>query len=160
MGAAPRRRPAAEEGVSPELRVISSARRQRRWQIGALACIGLLVVLFGISAAQTFLVQQQRNIDDLNLRISEAEDRAEDLRLEMARLRSPQRIIDEATNRLGMVPAPVPVYLLPRATDDERAAEQPPPSPTTTVATSSSASEVGPSDSSSPVNEDPTGVVR
>ncbi len=118
----------------PALRVVEPARRRRRnWQVGTVAGALLFVALFAIAGVQTLIVQQGRHIDDLNGRISSAEDDAERLKIELAELQSPQRIVDEAKNRLGMIEAPSPVYLRPTPIDDAKAAEVPPTTPSTTT---------------------------
>jgi cell division protein FtsB len=119
---------------TPDLRVVAPATRRRRgWQVGTIAGGLLFVALFAIAGAHTLIVQQQRHIDDVNGRIAEAEDRAEALEIELAELQSPERIVKEARDRLGMVQAPTPVYLQPKADDDARAAEVPPTTPPSTA---------------------------
>jgi hypothetical protein len=119
----------------PDLRVVAPARRRRPgWQVGTLAGALLFVALFAIAGAHTLIVQQQRHIDDVNGRITEAEERAEVLRTDLAELESPERIVREAKETLGMIEAPAQVYLQPRPDDDVRAAEVPPTTPPTTAA--------------------------
>jgi len=119
----------------PELRVVApAARRRRTWQVGTVAGGLLFLAMFAIVGAQTLIVQQQRHIDDVNGRIAAAEQDAEELKIDLAELQSPERIIGEAKDKLGMLPAPSPVYLQPRADDDARAAEVPEVTPPTTVA--------------------------
>lgn len=119
----------------PELRVVApAARRRRSWQVGTVAGGLLFLAMFLIVGAQTLIVQQQRHIDDVNTRIAAAEEEAEGLKVDLAELQSPERIVGEAEDRLGMVQAPSPVYLQPRADDDARAAEVPAVTPPTTLA--------------------------
>ena len=115
------------------LRVVGLHRRRRGWQVGTVAGVLLFAALFVIAGAQALIVQQQQQIDVVNDRVDAAEGDAEQLKLELAELQSPQRITDVAATQLGMVPAPPPVYLLPRPDDDDRAAEIPPATPTTTT---------------------------
>jgi hypothetical protein len=118
----------------PGLRVVE-ARRERRRRIGVIALIGLAVAMFAVVGSQTLIVSQQAHIDHVNTAIADAESRARELHLELAQLQSPQHITSEAATRLGMIPAPTPVYLQPRLTDDARAGEMPPaPTPTTVPA--------------------------
>jgi hypothetical protein len=122
------------EAERPVLEVVApAARRRRSWQVGTVAGGLLFLAMFVIVGAQTLIVQQQRHIDDVNNRITAAEDQAEQLKMDLAELQSPERIVNEARDRLGMVQAPSPVYLLPGADDDARAAEVPAATPTTTV---------------------------
>jgi hypothetical protein len=119
----------------PELRVVApAARRRRTWQVGTVAGGLLFLAMFLIVGAQALIVQQQRHLDAVDSRIASAEQEAETLKIDLAELQSPERIISEAKDRLGMVQAPSPVYLQPRSDDDARAAEVPPSTPPTTVA--------------------------
>ena len=102
--------------------------RNRLRIIVAIIAIG---AMFLIVAAQTVVVSQQRHIDQVNRAIDAETTRAEQLRLRLAELQSPQRITAEASLRLGMIPAPTPIYLQPRADDDARAAELPATTPIT-----------------------------
>lgn len=120
------------EGLRSRLRLVDRTAPERR-RIGLIAgVVGVVVVLFAIAAAQTLIISEQAHIDRVNNRIAEAETRAEQLRVELAQLQSPQNITTVATTKLGMIPAPTPVYLQPKSTDDARAGEAPPaPTPTT-----------------------------
>lgn len=123
----------------PSLRVVAEARRERRRRIGVLALIGLAVAMFAVVGSQTLIVSQQAHIDHVNNQIADAETKARELHLELAQLQSPQHITSEATSKLGMIPAPTPVYLQPKDTDDARAGEMPPaPTPTTVPSASPS----------------------
>jgi len=130
----PSTRPAPRpvETKRPDLQLVAQSRRERRRLIGFIVAAGILVALFLIVCAQTLIISQQGHIDSVNRSIASAQSHAEQLRLELAQLQSPQRITSEATSRLGMIPAPTPMYLQPRSTDEQRAAEIPPaPVPTT-----------------------------
>jgi hypothetical protein len=119
----------------PELRVVAPAsRRRRNWQVGTVAGGLLFLAMFVIVGAQALIVQQQRHIDDVNGRIAVAETQAEQLKIDLAELQSPKRILSEARDKLGMVQAPTPVYLQPQPGDDAGAAEVPAATPPTTVA--------------------------
>jgi cell division protein FtsL len=134
--ALPDRGPRRGEDDRPDLRVVEpAARRRRTWQVGTVAGGLLFLAMFAIVGAQTLIVQQQQHIDSVNDRISAAEEEAERLDIDLAELQSPERIVSVATEGLGMIKAPPPVYLLPQADDDSRAAEVPPVTPPTTVAT-------------------------
>lgn len=124
------------ESFRSRLRIVDRAAPERR-HIGWFAGIAVVVMLFVIAGAHTLIISEQAHIDRVNNRIAEAETRAELLRVELAKLQSPQNVTSAATTRLGMIPAPTPVYLQPKATDDARAAEMPPPPTPTTIARSS-----------------------
>jgi len=133
------------EGLRARLRIVDRSAPERR-RIGWFAGIAFVVTaLFAIAGAQTLIISEQAHIDRVNNRIADAETRAEHLRVELAKLQSPQNITTAATTRLGMIPAPTPVYLQPKATDDARAAEMPPAPTPTTIARSSAAPKTTPS---------------
>jgi hypothetical protein len=73
-------------------------------------------------------VGQQRQLDSINRRIGDERDLSQVLAAQLAELKSPVRVTRDAAALLGMIPAPTPVYLEPRADDDVRAAEEPPAS--------------------------------
>lgn len=103
----------------PDLRVVDpdelspAARRRRARILVTLASVVLVGSLFGVTAFHTVLVADQGDLDALNRRVAEQEARYERLRLQVAELESPDRIVREATERLGMVPAADVVYLTP-----------------------------------------------
>lgn len=113
----PARRPTRP---APEhLRVVDPQRRTRR---AARARLRLLVVgvclvvvgsLFGVVAFHALLVSGQTSLDRLNRAVAEEEARYQQLRLEVAGLESPGRIMAAAQERLGMVPPPEVTYLSP-----------------------------------------------
>jgi hypothetical protein len=131
-GAAPAPAPAREER-QPDLRVVP--RRQRRgWQVGTVAGALLFAALFAVAGFQALIATHQKHLDEVNDRIVAEEGRAAALEDELAQLRSPQRIIGEATQHLGMQTASPPIYLHPQPEDDTRAGEVPDPTPPTTAA--------------------------
>ena len=99
------------------------------WPGVVLGGVALMAVLFAVAVGGTLVIGEQAHIDRTNARIAAAEARAQELRAELAELKSPQYVTARAATVLGMIPAPTPVYLQPRPTDDERAAEVPPVSP-------------------------------
>lgn len=142
--AAVRRAPqeTARETLRSRLSIVDRTAPERR-RIGFISLVlGVVAVLFGIAGAQTLIISEQAHIDRVNGRIVAAEARAEQLRVELAQLQSPQNVTSVATTRLGMIPAPTPVYLQPRPTDDARAGEMPPaPTPTTVPRSSTTAAK-------------------
>ncbi|HEX9992897.1 MAG TPA: septum formation initiator family protein [Acidimicrobiales bacterium] len=103
----------------PDLRVVDpdelspAARRRRARILCTLVAVVVVGSLFGVTAMHTVLVADQGELDVLDRRVAEQEARYERLRLEVAELESPDRIVREATERLGMVPAADVVYLTP-----------------------------------------------
>jgi cell division protein FtsL len=105
--AVPKRAPAprAPRPVRPELTVVPDGRS--RLGVGlvvGLAVIALFASLLGLAVFHTMLVESQAELDSLDAEIRAAEERTEDLRVEITEAEAPERILD-AAERLGMVPA-------------------------------------------------------
>ena len=66
-----------------------------------------------MAVCHALLIQNQAAVDELDRRVAAEQARYEELRLEVAELSSPQRIMTEAQNDLGMVPAGETVWLTP-----------------------------------------------
>lgn len=112
---APAVRPAAAPAAAerrPELRVVEPRRRLRTGPTFALGAILAFAIAFAVVACQVTLVQGQERLDQLDARIATSTDRYQELRLSVAELESPARIIDAAST-LGMVPPPAITYLTP-----------------------------------------------
>jgi cell division protein FtsB len=88
--------------------------RQRRLR-AAIVAGGVLagLLLFALAAFHAVLVGNQVRIDDLEARVADAQARYAASRLEVAELEAPDRIVAEATQRLGMVTPPDVTYLAP-----------------------------------------------
>ena len=107
----PRRTPIRRR---PELQVVP--KRRRKLRTGPTIFLGGLItfaIALALVVAQAMLVQGQQQLDELDGRISEATRRQQELRLQVAQLESPDRIVAVATNDLGMVPPPGVTYLTP-----------------------------------------------
>ena len=72
-----------------------------------------LLALFAAAVFQTVLVQGQQRLDRLDRRVSQAQDRFDRLRADVAELESPERIVTVAHHRLGMVQPDTITYLAP-----------------------------------------------
>jgi cell division protein FtsL len=106
-------RPQADE--RPALRVVPATRR--RWGIMAtLACIAVFAVMLGLTTFQARIAADQLQLDRLDAQVTDAQSRYEQLRLEVAKLESPTRIV-AAARGLGMVQPAAPMYLSPDAVD-------------------------------------------
>jgi cell division protein FtsL len=112
--AVPRRR---REDDSPRrhLRLVLPPRRSLRLspRVGVLLTVIGFVALFGVAVCHALIIQNQASVDQLDRRVAEEQARYEKLRLEVAELSSPQRIMTEAQNDLGMVPAGETMWLTP-----------------------------------------------
>lgn len=105
--------PAAVEPRRPELRVVEPRRRLRTGPTFALGAVLAFGIAFAVVACQVALLQGQERLDRLDAEIAESTDRYQQLRLDVAQLESPARIIEAATTTLGMVPPPAITYLTP-----------------------------------------------
>jgi cell division protein FtsL len=132
----PERRP--QPAQRAPLRIVAppdpeaGARRRRRVVAGALAglaCAGL----FAIVGVRVLLAQGQGPVDKLESEVTSAQAENQRLRLDVARLESPARIVNEAQTHLGMVPPAAVVYLppllAPQPTTAQPIQAQPSPSP-------------------------------
>ena len=77
--------------------------------LAGLACAGL----FAIVGVRVLLAQGQGPVDQLESKVTAAQAENQRLRLDVAGLESPSRIVAEAQSRLGMVAPAVVVYLPP-----------------------------------------------
>jgi hypothetical protein len=78
--------------------------------------------IFGAAAFHVLLVQSQFRLDRLEQRAGTEQQRYERLRLDVARLAAPERVVAAAQQRLGMVVPPNVVYLMaPTPTSSEPA---------------------------------------
>lgn len=98
-----------------DLRVVEAPARQRvsssTWVVAGV--IGVFIVLFGLAAFHTVLVQGQQRLDAIDREVIAEQARYERQRLAAAQLESPARIVDAAVNGLGMVEPEATTYLTP-----------------------------------------------
>lgn len=100
----PARRPARKPGPSQRhLRVVRPMppRRRRRLTL-TIAVFVTLVAVFGVVAFNAFLVQSQFRLERMEEQLDAERQEFERLRLESARLSSPERVLDIARRELGM----------------------------------------------------------
>ncbi len=113
----PREAPRAPAPGRPrtDLRVVEAPGRRRAssstWAV--VGVIGVFIVLFGLAAFHTVLVQGQQRLDDIDREVDAEQARYERQRLAAAQLESPARIVDAAVNELGMVEPETTTYLTP-----------------------------------------------
>lgn len=127
------RRPAAER---PALQVVErnhrspASRSARARMMGVLVLLVVTVALFGLVTSHVALTQGQFKLQTLRQRAEAEQARYERLRLHVATLESPARVVAAAQERLGMVPPPGVTYLSPvgpasgMAADDQTSPEQ------------------------------------
>ena len=128
--------PKQKEQPRAELRVVGPAPRSALVTT-ACAVAALFVVFFALVVFHTVMLQNQQRLDRLDDQVEAAQSKYEHLRLEVAQLEAPQRVVDAATQKLGMVPAAGTTYLTPSSPEG---AEAP---PTTPDATDTGATDTG-----------------
>ena len=90
-----------------------ASRRARTRLLWFLVLVVVAVALFGLVASHVALTEGQFQLERLRDRSAVEQARYERLRLHVAELESPARIVAAAQERLGMVPPPGVVYLSP-----------------------------------------------
>jgi cell division protein FtsL len=115
----------------PQLQVAQTSSRRAVGRLAVvLGIVALIAAVMVVLVFQTFLVQSQDRLDDLQRQITEQEVLARRQALELAELHSPTRIAEAATERLGMV-APSEVVYLRHDPSDDAALTVPDPVPAT-----------------------------
>ena len=142
MRSAPRRAPASrpERAPRPDLRVVDPAAPSARRAVTRVVTVfaGLLATagLFLVVCLHVLLTQGQADLDSLRARAEAESARNRRLRVQVAELESPSRIVSAARERLGMVPPATVIYL--PAADPTRplpaVSPEPLPPPTTAPA--------------------------
>ena len=79
---------------------------------GALAVFGFFATLLTLAAFHSVVVSGQFEFDQLQQRLEEGHKRSQVLRVEVARLESPGRILEVAGGRLGLVAPRERIFLL------------------------------------------------
>lgn len=118
---APARPPRSRSGRRPPLEVVGPARTRatragtlrRRRLVVCSAALVLGLCLLGIVASHAALAQGQFRLEELKSKAAAEQDRYQRLRLRVAELESPARVVAVAQERLGMVPPPEVTYLSP-----------------------------------------------
>jgi cell division protein FtsL len=80
---------------------------------GVVLTVLLFVALFGVAVSHALLIESQVHLDQLDEQVAAEQTRYERLRHDVSELESPDRIVGEASDRLGMVPADELVWLAP-----------------------------------------------
>lgn len=115
-------RPSARPDLAPKspsrppLRVVDvkeAARHRRRRSIAWLGLALLTTGLLAVVISHVILSQQHYELEQLEREATASQRRYDQLRLEVARLEAPERIVDVATRRLGMVMPAEVTYLTP-----------------------------------------------
>jgi len=86
---------------------------RRRRLLTCSAAVALVACLLGLVTSHVALAQGQFRLDKLQQQAGEQQAHYERLRLQVAQLESPSRVVAAAQERLGMVPPPGVTYLSP-----------------------------------------------
>ena len=99
----------------PTLRLVPKPRprRARRRLLAALGVVVAGTVLFGLAGIHVLLTEGQFRLGRLQGQADDAQAQYVRLRLQVAELESPQRIVAEAQERLGMITPSALTYLTP-----------------------------------------------
>ena len=133
---APQRAPAREK-KRPELRVVPPRVRRRRAGLAVSGtCLAVFGLLFGLTAFQALIARNQMDLDRTEQRLADAVEYQDKLRLQVARMESPDNVIARATGELGMQDPDQIVYVTPSIQDAHAvgasAAGTPPMAPSAT----------------------------
>lgn len=101
---------------------------QRRFvrQIAVVVTIVAALCVFGVVVFHVVLTQNQFRLESLRDQAADREAEYDRLRLQVAELESPERIVAEAQQRLGMITPPEVVYLTPSVDQPSVTAEAAP----------------------------------
>jgi cell division protein FtsL len=115
---APAPRPQPTRAPRPPLRLVDARqnvafRRRRARLIAVVGAVLATGTLFLLAAFNAMLVTGQSRIDHLQSKVQEAQAEYSANRLQLAQLQAPERIVQAARDRLGMVPPPGVTYLTP-----------------------------------------------
>ena len=116
----PRRRPDPSSPARPQhLRVVapqhrSQDDRRRRRRVRVASAVGLAVaVAFGLVYLHIVLAQRQFALDHLTAKVTAQQEQYQQLRLQVAQVEAPARIISVAEGKLGMREPSSVTYLTP-----------------------------------------------
>ncbi len=146
--AAPVRKPTSRPSPArPELRVLRAGEAAtddaRRRMVRTLTVVALVVAalcLFGVVVFHVVLTQNQFRLDALQDQALERQADYDRLRLQVAELESPDRIVADAQLRLGMITPPRITYLAPTVEGPGASSALPPASAGSPGATAAGAS--------------------
>jgi cell division protein FtsB len=119
-GSVPARRP--EHRRSQHLRPVERPRPKRSPLVPALVGVGIVVTaLLGLAVMHALLIGGQVRLDAMRDDVASETEAIRRLELRVAELESPDRVLDAARDRLGMVQPTEVGYLLPVSVEDPAA---------------------------------------
>lgn len=93
---------------------LAAVRRRRRMRVGGVVLAGAVIaLLFAAVAMHVVLTQNQFRLTKLNSEAAVQQTRYQELQLQVDQLSSPERILEIAEGRLGMVAPATVTYLKP-----------------------------------------------
>jgi cell division protein FtsL len=110
---APSKRQAAPLRVVTDAELREAKRRARTRVSVLVGAIVFGITVFGVVVAHVLLIQGQFELDSLQRASTAKQAEYDRLRLQVAELESPNRIVATAQERLGMVSPPTITYLAP-----------------------------------------------
>lgn len=100
------------------LRPVEGPSRRRSPAVPVLVGVGMVLLsLFGLAVMHALLIGGQIQLDKTQREVAAEAEEVRRLRLRVAELESPDRVLEVARDRLGMVPAAEVGYLLPDGVD-------------------------------------------
>jgi cell division protein FtsL len=107
-----------EKEPRPSLRVVGGEDRRPRYALWTVVALGAIFALFlALVMFHTILLKNQRQLDQLDAQVRDQQATYQQLRLQVAQLQSPERILEVATAKLGLVPSNGTTYLTPSGAD-------------------------------------------
>ena len=100
-------------------------------------------LFFALVMFHTVLLKNQRRLDQLDAQVRDEQASYQQLRLQVAQLQSPERILEVATAKLGLVPSSGTTYLTPSGADAVAARQAQAEKATDDGTTSLSATDTG-----------------
>jgi cell division protein FtsL len=114
--AAPLRREAPSRDRLRHLEVVRDEARRLQLRLtpraGVTLTVLLFAALFAVAVSHALLIESQSHLDQLDDQVAEEQARYQRLRMDVAELESPERIMADATE-MGMVPPADPVWITP-----------------------------------------------
>jgi cell division protein FtsL len=98
------------------LRIVEPQPRTHKGRVFAIAMVMVFLALLGNAVLSSILVTNQKHLDTVSADVAAERSKQQRLEVELAGLRSPERIVNEAI-ALGMVRNDSPTYLVGKADD-------------------------------------------
>jgi cell division protein FtsL len=110
--------PRREKESRPSLRVVGEEDRRPRYAVWTVVALSVIFALFlALVMFHTVLLKNQRRLDQLDAQVRDEQATYQQQRLQVAQLQSPERILEVATSKLGLVPSNGTTYLTPSGAD-------------------------------------------